>query len=430
MANVQLSTSNPVQQLEAKSGPPTPTILYTWAGAIAVLMLIVAALSFFAVRTMTTTGDRIENSTGPVLISTQGLVASIAEADAANSTVFLSALDGGDEDVSQRRLYESALARAPQQIEDISAGIGDDVETHDALKRVAQQLTSYAGVVEQARFSNLNDVGNAEALLSESLVLSGENGMLGNAEDVASRTGAQFEEDLSAGNTAVLAALVAIVITFAVLIVAQVRLKALTKRLFNIGLVLSTVCVVALFVWLLVASAFRAGDLSSAEAEGFGDITGAAELLTAAFEYKTDEARAIIEADPSELPDEALATEISSLISALDGSGDSARERALTLEVNQRWERYLTTSETIASNVRNGDINSARALVAGSGNQNFNGFNTSAEALSLLNQDEFTSAVLDANARIQWLNFGTLLLPLLAGIFAWLGYRPRINEYF
>ena len=60
---------------------------------------------------------------GPVLVATQQLVASLAEADAAASAAFLS---GQNEDPEQRRLYEQALARAGQQVEEIAALAGDD----------------------------------------------------------------------------------------------------------------------------------------------------------------------------------------------------------------------------------------------------------------------------------------------------------------
>ena len=54
----------------------------------------------------------------PVLVATQDVFASIAEADAASSAVFLS---GTDEDREQRRLYEVAhRTRPPRQLEEVS----------------------------------------------------------------------------------------------------------------------------------------------------------------------------------------------------------------------------------------------------------------------------------------------------------------------
>ncbi len=409
----------------------TPTILYTWAAAIALMLAVAAALSFLAVQTMESTSSRIENNTGPVLISTQGLVASLAEADAANTAVFLSGIDGGDEDVSQRRLYESAIARAPQQIEDISAGIGDDTATHDALKDVAQQLVEYAGVVEQARLSNTNGLAGADDLLSASLELTGgSNGMLVNADEVTERTQQQFNDDLSAGRILLTLALVSLVLSLALLFVAQMRLRYLTKRLINFGLAAATLAVVSLTIWLLLAGFGRTIDLDTARDEGFGDIALSAQLQTAAFDYKTRETGAIIRERGEELPDPAVLDEIDATFAQLVAASDSDRESALITELSTRWERYLQISGVISARVAQGNFDEARDEVGGEGNQTFNGFNTTLEALNLTNQEQFNASVASAAARLRWLSFATILLPLFAAAFAWLGYRPRINEYF
>ena len=109
---------------------------------------------------------------------------------------------------------------------------------------------------------------------------------------------------------------------------------------------------------------------------------------------------------------------------------DSPRERALAVEVNTRWNRYLLASGVIAQRVNASNFDQARIDVSGEGNQTFNGFNTSLEALLLINQEQFDTSVTSAASRLAWLNYGVLIIPFLAGIAAWLGYRPRINEYF
>lgn len=409
----------------------TPTVLYTWVGIILVFLALSALLSFLAVQTMSASSDRIVNSTGPVVVSTQGLVASIAEADAANTAVFLSGIDGADEDVSQRRLYESALARAPQQIEDISAGIGDDDITHDALKEVAQQLTEYSGVVERARLANANGLDGATASLEESLALTGgANGMLANAAEITTRTEARFSDDTQAGLIVLFVALSVLIVALILLIVAQLRLRKLTQRLVNVGLVLSTVFVVALIVWLSAATVGRFADLNNARDEVFGDIAISAQLQTAAFDYKTQETGAIIRENATELPDPTSLDDIDAFLGNIDALSDSPRERALAVEVNTRWNRYLLASGVIAQRVNASNFDQARIDVSGEGNQTFNGFNTSLEALLLINQEQFDTSVTSAASRLAWLNYGVLIIPFLAGIAAWLGYRPRINEYF
>lgn len=418
-------------ELSKKGTRKTPTILYTWVGVILTLLAISALLSFLAVQTMSSSGSRIVNSTGPVVISTQGLVASIAEADAANTAVFLSGIDGGDEDVSQRRLYESALARAPQQIEDISAGIGEDEITHDSLKEVALQLTEYAGVVERARLANANGLAGADASLEDSLALTGgPNGMLVKAGEITSRTERRFSNDVSAGGILMAIAVASLVVTLILLVFGQIRLRQLTKRLLNVGLVLSTICVVVLVAWLASASLGRQADLGNATDEVVLDIARSAELQTAAFEYKTQETSAIIRQDANELPDPVILGDIDLFLSNIVDSSDSNRERALATEVGIRWDRYLMASGVIAQRVRAGNFTQARNDVSGEGNQTFNGFNTTLEALLLLNQEQFDASVTSAESRLAWLNYAALILPFLAGAAAWLGYRPRINEYF
>ena len=424
--------SNVAQLDQVKTGlRKTPNVLYTWAGAIIGLLAISALLSFLAVQAMTSSGDRIVDSTGPVVISTQGLVASIAEADAANTAVFLSGIDGGVEDVSQRRLFESALARAPQQIEDISAGIGDDDVAHDALKEVALQLTEYSGVVERARLGNANGLPGADAALEESLALTGgENGMLANANNVTDRTFRQFDMDSSAGRSLVVVALAALVLTLVVLVLAQIRLRKLTNRFLNVGLGQSTILVIVLTVWLAAATIGRTADLDTASEEVTGDISTSASLQSLAFLYKTQETNAIIREDPSELPDPASLDLIDGLFVDLEASADSNREAALVTELETRWNRYITASGVIAQRVQTGNFDLARAEVGGEGNQTFNGFNTTLEALVLTNQEQFDTSVNSAASRLPWLSVAALLGPFLAAVAAWLGYRPRIGEYF
>lgn len=431
-AKLKKNRATPEEKLvKPKKQRATPTILYTWAGAIVALLVVSAALSFLAVQTMSSAGERIAESTGPVLITTQGLVSSIAEADAANTAVFLSGIDGGNEDVEQRRLYESAVARAPAQIEDISAGIGDDTATHDALKLIAQQLVQYAGVVEQARVSNINDIDGANELLADSLDLTGgTEGILANANVVTARTEAQFDDDSSAGFLLLVGAIAVLVVTLIVLVMGQMNLRKLTNRLINFGLVAASISVVALIAWLAIATFGRSADLGTAENEGFADISLSAELQTAAFNYKTQETNAIIREDTGGLPEPALLDDIDRQLGRLTDNADTARERAQVEALVERWNRYLLSSGVIAQRVRSSNFDEARNVVGGEGNQNFNGFNTTAEALVLTNEDQFNAAVTNATSRLDWLNFATILLPALAALLAWLGYRPRINEYF
>ena len=105
------------------TGRSTPAQYRVASIACVVVLALAALVGFLAATSLTDATDRARNNTGPVLLATQDVFASIAEADAASSAVFLS---GTDEDREQRRLYEVALERSTAQLEEVSRLVGDD----------------------------------------------------------------------------------------------------------------------------------------------------------------------------------------------------------------------------------------------------------------------------------------------------------------
>lgn len=392
------------------------------------LLIVLAIAGAITAAQLESSTDEIDENTGPVLISAQGLVASVAEADAANTAVFLS---GANEDRQQRRLYETALDRAPRQIENISARLGDDEPSRTALQTVASQLTVYSGVAERARLGNVAELGSATNDLETALdLVSGSSGMLSNIDTVTQRTQDRLDDDISAPAIPLIVTLALIVVALIVLLVAQLRLRARTKRTINPGLFLAMLTVIALGAWLLAANVGRTLDLNEARDDGYDSIALTAQLQTAAFDFKTDEAASIIGTSALSAADrEARAADVGTLLDAIEAAAGSEREVAAAQELSTRWSRYLSTSDQISRLLSTGDPDAARALAIGAGNRDFNGFNTTVEAVLLANRDQFVEAVDSASNRLNWLLVGMIVLPLVAAAFALAGYQLRINEY-
>ena len=129
----------------------TPGRYRLWSVGAAVALILAIVVSAVATSRMRSATERAESTSGPVLVATQQLVASLAEADAAASAAFLS---GQNEDPEQRRLYEQALSRAGQQVEEIAALAGEDDTIRPVLARISFQVTRYAGLIEAARATN------------------------------------------------------------------------------------------------------------------------------------------------------------------------------------------------------------------------------------------------------------------------------------
>ena len=395
---------------------------------LSALLVLAAVTASLATLAFETSVERVAQNTGPVLISTQGLVASIAEADAANTAVFLS---GDDQDRQQRSLFLGAMSRAPQQIEDISAGLADDTISHNALKQVGSQLVEYSQVTERARINNLAGESSATSDLEESLELvSGPNGMLANTQIINTRTQAGFTNETNSGSVLWIVSIISLILAFIGLLVAQFTLRKRTKRLINLPLVLATVCVLVLGVWLMAALVGRLSDLQLAQTDAYDTIALTAELQTEAFEFKTQEARAIINNDLSLLEDTTANREnVTELLNSMTSQADSQREAAAIVNLELRWQRYLQTNEQITNALSVNGTDAARVLAISDGNRDFNGFNTTVETVLLANRDQFNSAIDSAANRLKFLQLGSILLPLLAIGLTLLGYQARINEY-
>lgn len=395
---------------------------------LSALLVLAAVTASLATLAFETSVERVAQNTGPVLISTQGLVASIAEADAANTAVFLS---GDDQDRQQRSLFLGAMSRAPQQIEDISAGLADDTISHNALKQVGSQLVEYSQVTERARINNLAGESSATSDLEESLELvSGPNGMLANTQVINTRTQAGFTNETNSGSALWIVSIISLILAFIGLLVAQFTLRKRTKRLINLPLVLATVCVLVLGVWLMAALVGRLSDLQLAQTDAYDTIALTAELQTEAFEFKTQEARAIINNDLSLLEDTTANREnVTELLNSMTSQADSQREAAAIVNLDQRWNRYLATNEQITNALSVNGTDAARTLAISDGNRDFNGFNTTVETVLLANRDQFNSAIDSAANRLKFLQLGSILLPLLAIGLTLVGYQARINEY-
>ena len=393
---------------------------------LGLVIAVAAVFASIATAQFVAGTDQIRDNTGPVLISTQGLRASLAEADASNTAVFLS---GENEDREQLRLYEAALSRAPQQIEDISAGVGDDEVSHDSLKAIASQLTEYARLTERARVRNLAGepaLADLEAALE---LVNGDNGMLQQANSLTARTQTTLGDDIDAGMIEWLVALVALVVALVALLIAQRNMKKRTNRLINPPLVAATLCVFALGVWLALAEVGRVADLQAARDDASDAIALTAELQTSAFDYKSRESQAIINDDFALMPTDADRASIDELLGRLVRVSDTAGEAAAAQSLEIRWDRYVDESVEVGMSLSRNDVDAAREIAITEGNSDFNGFNTTVENVLLANRDQFESAVASADNRVNWLLLGSIFLPVLAIIFTLVGYQVRINEY-
>ncbi len=382
-----------------------PARLRTWSVALVALIALSGTFSAIAAVRMGSATDSIRDSTGPLLIGSQELIASLAEADASNTSVFLAGETG---DRQSRLAYETAMDRAARQIERLAARTPiEDTDDHERLEAIGGDLITYAASVE----GTLDGVGDDVAELARAIdFVGGDGGMIDNAAAVSETATARLDGDISAGLIPTGIAVVLLIITVIGLVIAQRSLAARTRRRFNLGLLFSTVLVIALGVWLLLAAAGRAVDLQSARDDGYQAIETTAEIQRVGFEFKTRDAAARVGAQSfGDGARRELASQVTDQIDGLLAASDNEREAAAAQSLRTRWDRFVLGDGTTTD---------------------FTGFTTSLEAALLENRDQFDAAVESASRRSAWLFIGSILLALAASAAALAGYQPRINEYY
>lgn len=422
----------------------TPGRYRLWSVVIAALLLATAVAGWAASTALRSGTDRIRNNAGPVLVAAQQLVSSLAEADAAATAAFLS---GRQEDPESRRLYEQALARASEQIEDVSALIGADAETHDSLKDLSVAVTRYAGLVEAGRATNQAGVPGAERYLVDALNLLATTV----ADDVTRLTDAtqrRFERDEDRRDTGVLPAVVVAALALAVLLAAQLWVFRQSRRVVNLPMVLATLLLVGGMGWLVTATLRSGDDIEQARADGYDSITLTSRIQTTAYRSKADETVALITSDQArrsraaetartvlggratpaaiEAVREGRAPGVAGLLTDAAAVADSDRERAAVAEMLVRWQRYQDTSTQLRATT---DAAQARALAVGPAAATFNGFNFSVESVLSDNRSQFLDGLASSARRLRSLTLVALFLPLVAAAGALGGLQLRINEY-
>lgn len=422
----------------------TPGRLRLWSvGAVAALVATALA-GILAAAHLRSSTDRLRRNTGPVLVATQQLVASLAEADAAATAAFLA---GRDEDREQRRLYEQALARAHHQIEDVSALLGEDAPTHVALKDISVDVTRYAGLVEAARASNRAGVAGSESYLVDALDLLA-TGVAADLDNVTTATQARLARDEQRRSRGTAAAVGLAAVAIAILVAAQAVVTRRTRRVLNPPLVAATALVLLAAAWLAVAERRSGGDLDRARRLGYESIALTARIQATGYRAKADETIALITGDAGRrasaeraaleliaapvtpvLAGDARAGRplaVSGLLAEAARAADSDRERAAVAEMLVRWQRYRDTVDAIRSAPAPA---AARTLAVGPASSAFNGFNFSVESVLGDNRAQFLEGLDAAARRVRGLGAAVGLLPLLAAAAAVAGFQLRIKEY-
>jgi len=354
-------------------------------------------------------------STEPLLIHAVNLYTDLSHA---NATVATGLLSLGPEPLNERARYLRDLRGASQSLTALTREAGTSAAAPAALSTVADQLPIYSGLVETARANNRQGFPVGAAYLRQASTLMTDT-ILPAADRLYATEAERLDDDYRTGtSTASLVALTAaIAVALGLLVLAQVYVARVSRRILNVLMVLGTVALIAVSAWAVIGLISEQNALATAQRDGSDKV----ELLSATnvllSRAQGDLSLALVNRGTDVTDPQDFAT----VMRVLTTSG-------LATRLGTGLRSYQGVARRIQDLENGGQLGRAIAVgpEAGSISERLS---TRLVAATAAAQDRFARSAADAASALSGLWLAIPLVTVLAAALALLGLRQRINEY-
>ncbi len=243
------------------------------------ILMVAGALCFgitalLAERSRAHAAAAVRAQTEPLLVQTMNLYTALTDANATATTTFLR---GGLEPPALRARYVQDLRLATASLGALIRGIGDDAGTRAAVATIDRQLPVYSGLVEAARANNRQGFPVGAAYLRQaSGLLTGA--LLPGADRLYASEARALSGNYATGTAAAALSALAIVVVVAagLLVVSQVQLARISRRVFSVPMLLAGVVLGGIAAWALIGVVTEQNALAAAHRD-----SDAVEVLSA-----------------------------------------------------------------------------------------------------------------------------------------------------
>jgi hypothetical protein len=370
----------------------------------------------------------------PLLVGTQDIYGSLADADATAADAFLT---GGIEPTALLDQYSADIKRATDQLADVTRRASSAAARAD-LRIVTEQLPVYTGLVEAARANNRQNFPVGAAFLRQGSTLM-RTQILPATNRVYQLEGSELHRRYSSAGAGIdtVAVVLLALIVLALLVGTQIWMASRTNRVFNLPLVIATVLILAASIWTLVAFAGSHHSMAQARKAGSDPVEILARTRSVALQASNDESLAIIARGSGQSYLTDFDNAVKQLGSADDSSsllGQTAKVTADQPEVRQtilaEYGAYLKSHDQVRNADKAGQSAQAVATVATNDEyphlQKLNGALVSTLGVS---QARFASHASSARSTLSPLTYALPILIILAALLALAGIQQRINDY-
>lgn len=354
-------------------------------------------------------------ATEPLVVQAVNLYTALSDA---NATVATGLLAGGLEPPAARLRYAHDLRVAAAALTALTRGAGSSPGESAALATVANQLPVYSGLVESARANNRQGFPVGAAYLRQAATLL-KTSMLPAAERLYAIEAERLNDDYrSATATASLVVLaLALAVGLVLLLLAERYVTRISRRVFNVPMLIATVALAAVSVWAIIALISEQNSLATAQRHGSDPV----------------EARSAANVLLSRAQGDLSLTLVNRGTDQIDPLDFTAATRVLTTSrlappLTASLIAYRAAGDRVQQLERGGGLASAIQQAQGVATISHQ-LSGELAGESAAAQSRFIVAANDAASSLSGLGLAIPLVSVLVAVLSLLGLRQRINEY-
>ncbi len=432
-----LSTTRATDRPHRTVRRETPVVLRMIAVSIVLLALLAGLAGTLATVVRQSATSASWQTAEPLMVTAQTIDTSLSDAD---TTAAASFLQGRVEPATLQQRYDADLTTASADVARAAQEAGSDPAVAGAITTLSTDLPAYAGVVQEANFSERQaNYPLAAAYLAEANNLMRTSILPAAAQVYGTEVTRLADDQGNAASTllTVLAA-VAFVALLAALVLAQRWLSGRFHRTWNVALAGATVLVVVLGLWAGVALLAENSGVASSENSGSRPVSTFTDARILALRARADDELTLLTRDS----DTSYQKDYVSTAAALKGllaenqvpnRGGDPSERRQSARALSAWDAYSSVHQQIRHADSSGDLTGAVALASAPGvhglpavSADLNG----ALATGIVgSQDTFVTTTSGAASDLDGLVWGLALGALVVVALVLLGFGPRLAEY-
>jgi len=394
--------------------------------------VFVGAIAIGAEQSPERAAKSARSQTEPLLVQAKNLYTSLSDA---NATVAAGLLSGGVETAQKRNRYLNDLATASGALSTLTREAGTAGNAPAALGTIADELPMYSGLIETARANNRLGYPVGAAYLRQAALLMTSR-LLPAADRLYTIESERLDSDYRTGTatSALVTFAAASAVELILLLLVQLYVTRISRRILNVPMVVATVAVAGASVWGIVGLLSAQNSLQTAQRNGSDPVEALSAATVLVSRAQGDLSLTLVNrgTDVIDPLDFARVRGVLERPGGLIAEISVLARRTGTTVAAQRFDAgyaaYQAKAHQLTTRESNGRLKAAIAIAPQA--------SAISERLSRelgqqidAAQGRFTRAARDATSSLAGLEFAIPLITVLATVLTLIGLRQRINEY-